>query len=512
MTLARRAAVVLTTAFALAALACPLAPLPASAAPEARPVEGAVAEDARSALAGGTAVFEHAAWDALLAKGVRDGLVDYRFFQERRADLDRYLDRVGGARLGELRAGELEALLVNAYNALTIRSILEHPEVRSIRDIPGVWDRRRHRVGGHELTLDEIEHRILRPFFRDPRLHFALNCAALSCPPLAPRAYDGARIGEQLETATRAYLGDPRNVRVEDGAVVLPRLLDWYGGDFSAADSSPRADSVAGFAARYAAPETAARIRALGPDPRVRFLDYDWALNAAVPPLPPLRGARGREGLAGFVLRLGDRITELGPTGVVLYILVYAAASAALLPAWPLTVLAGASYGLGWGMLLATVSAVAGAGCAFLASRYLLRGRVERFVAESPRFAAVDRAIGRDGWKIVALTRLSPIFPYNVLNYLFGLTSVGFWPYLAASAAGMLPGTLLYVWIGAAGRDVAAAAAGESSAARTVIRVGGLGATLLVTLLLGRIARQALRESGAAAEASPAASPPSGAA
>jgi len=257
---------------------------PACGAPSAERATGDVARAIEASLAGGKERFDHSAWDRLLAGGTRDGLVDYRFMQERRAKLEAYLRGAAEARLDRLAPGHLEALLINAYNALTVSSILEHPKVESIRDIPGVWTERRHRVGGFDLTLDDIEHRILRPFFRDPRVHFALNCASRSCAPLPPWAYDGDRLEAQLEERAKAFLSDPRNVRVEGSKLLVSRYFDWYGSDFTAAGWRGAAPSVAAYIAGHATPEVAGFIgKGKAGRPPIGFLDYDWSLNAARP-------------------------------------------------------------------------------------------------------------------------------------------------------------------------------------------------------------------------------------
>ncbi len=161
-------------------------------------------------------------------------------------------------------------------------------------------------------------------------------------------------------------------------------------------------------------------------------------------------------------------------------------------PAWPLTVGAGAAYGVVAGTALVSISSVTGAALAFLLARSLLRRQVERWVAGNLRFAAIDQAVGRQGWRIVALTRLSPVFPFNLLNYAYGLTAIGFGPYVLASWLAMLPGTLLYVYLGAAGADVAEAATGQVNWLATGLRWVGFAATVIVTGILTRIARRAL--------------------
>jgi hypothetical protein len=252
-------------------------------APESEPATGAVAEDVRQALRDGTATFDHTIFDALLAAAVQGDLIRYDVFSARRSELDRYLEAVAHTDLAVLAPDELMALLLNAYNALTIDSILEHAPVASIRDIDGVWDRVLHEVGGHQVTLDGIEHNLLRPFFRDPRIHFAVNCASLSCAPLPPWAFDGPRLEEQLEERTAAFLRDPRHVRIEDDRLLLSRYFDWYGEDFTAEGWSPRADEITSFIAARGSEQVAQAIEAQ-PGIEMRFLDYDWSLNAASAP------------------------------------------------------------------------------------------------------------------------------------------------------------------------------------------------------------------------------------
>ncbi|HEX9426230.1 MAG TPA: DUF547 domain-containing protein [Candidatus Polarisedimenticolia bacterium] len=256
----------------------------ACGAPGATPIGGPASVAVRTALASGRERFDHGIWDRLLTGAVREGRVDYLYLHDRRDRLDEYLQSVATAPLQRLAPAELEALLLNAYNAYTVQSVLEHPRIKSIREIAGVWDKATHKVGGFDLTLDEIEHGILRPYFKDPRLHFALNCAARSCPPLPPWAFDGERIDEQLEERAGTFLGDPANVRVERGGLLVPKLLDWYGSDFIASGWRGAAPTVAAYVARYSPREIAAFITARGGRPALGYHGYDWSLNAAPAP------------------------------------------------------------------------------------------------------------------------------------------------------------------------------------------------------------------------------------
>jgi hypothetical protein len=256
----------------------------ASPAPRSKAASGALADAMNAAIASGTRSFDHGIWNDLLAAGVDErGRVDYQYFQERRESLDRYLAGLAAVDFSKLRGVELEALLINAYNALTVKSILDHPTVTSIREIDGVWDETRHRVGRFEVTLDTIEHALLRPFFRDPRIHFAVNCAAASCAPLPRWAFTGRELDRQLDERARLFLSDPRNVKLEGDTLTLSRYFDWYGSDFTAEGWKPRADTEAEFVALYATPELAARLRS-GADLELEFFDYDWSLNASKPP------------------------------------------------------------------------------------------------------------------------------------------------------------------------------------------------------------------------------------
>jgi uncharacterized membrane protein YdjX (TVP38/TMEM64 family) len=199
--------------------------------------------------------------------------------------------------------------------------------------------------------------------------------------------------------------------------------------------------------------------------------------------------------VAAWLAGLNDVLARLGVWGIGLFAIVYALGAVLFLPGSALTIGAGVVYGLGWGFVAVSAGSTLGATAAFLVARYLARERVERWAARDPRFAAIDQAVGREGWKIVLLTRLSPVFPFNLLNYLYGLTRVRLGPYVLASWIGMMPGTVLYVYLGFAGRAVAQAATGRT--ARTPAEYAawtiGLIATLAVTIYVTRLARRALR-------------------
>lgn len=200
---------------------------------------------------------------------------------------------------------------------------------------------------------------------------------------------------------------------------------------------------------------------------------------------------------AGALLpRFAGWVQGQGPLAPVVFVAGYALAVVAFVPGALLTLAAGAIFGLAEGTALVFVAAVLGSTAAFLLSRHLARRWVEGRLRGDPRFGAIDRAVGREGRRIVFLLRLSPVFPFNLLNYALGLTSVGLADYVLASF-GMLPGTLLYVYSGRLAGDVAAVAGGagrERGAAEWALLGVGFVATLAVTVLVTRIARRALRE------------------
>ena len=197
-----------------------------------------------------------------------------------------------------------------------------------------------------------------------------------------------------------------------------------------------------------------------------------------------------------YIPEFAQSVHDLGVWGPIVFILGYAAAAVAFVPASLLTLAAGAIFGLGAGVVYVFIAATIGSAAAFLVSRYLARTPIERRFASNLRFAAIDRAVGAQGRKIVFLLRLSPVFPFNLLNYGLGLTQVRFTDYLLASV-GMLPGTVLYVYYGKLAGDVAALAGGaapQKGAGYYAVLVVGLVATIAVTTVVTRTARRALQE------------------
>ena len=205
--------------------------------------------------------------------------------------------------------------------------------------------------------------------------------------------------------------------------------------------------------------------------------------------------------VAEWVKSFSDWIRQLGIAGAFIFIDVYALAAVLFLPGAIFTIAAGLVYGIVGGTAVALAGATLGAALAFLVARHVLRARIEKLAEKNKRFGVIDEAIGEQGWKIVGLLRLSPVIPFNVSNYLYGITSIGFWPYLIASALGMLPATVLYVYLGVIGQ--AGLGGGKKGYSPLEWAFLGLGllATIAVTVLVSRVAQRALKKAGAARKA-----------
>ena len=189
-----------------------------------------------------------------------------------------------------------------------------------------------------------------------------------------------------------------------------------------------------------------------------------------------------------------DWIAGLGPAGVVAFIAIYILSCVFMLPGSVLTLGAGAVFGVVKGSVIVSLASTLGATAAFLVGRYLARDRVGRMIEGNGRFRAIDEAVGREGWKIVGLTRLSPAFPFNLLNYAYGITTVSLRDYFFASWIGMLPGTVMYVYLGSLAGSLATLGGqgGGRTPAQWALYIVGLLATVAVTVYVTRIARAAL--------------------
>ena len=237
------------------------------------------AYDARSSMR-----VDHAAWNRLLKAHVhesKDGLnrFDYAGLNAGGiAGLKKYLSYLQSVDPAALSRDEQFAYWINLYNAKTVEIVAAHYPVRSIRDIrlsgvfvSGPWREKVVKVSGVRLSLDNIEHGILRPIWRDPRIHYAANCASVGCPNLLPRAYSGASLEHMLDEAARAYINSPRGVRFNGSRVVVSSLYDWYAADFGGS-----VESVLAHLRNYAEPALAKRIsRVTG----FAGYDYNWNLN-----------------------------------------------------------------------------------------------------------------------------------------------------------------------------------------------------------------------------------------
>ena len=221
--------------------------------------------------------FDHSNFDALLRRFVDvEGLVDYRGLGQEEPSLDDYIASIAEAPFPDLGRDEKLALLINAYNAFTLKLILDNYPVDSIQDIPSKqrWDAKRWVIGGQTYSLSQIEHEQIRPKFIEPRIHFALVCAAVGCPKLRQEAYVGSRISEQLEEQAKLLHSSQRWFSFEpgDSRARLTQLYNWYGGDFTQVSGSPLEN-----AARYS-PGLQQALNT-GKKPKIDWIDYDWTLN-----------------------------------------------------------------------------------------------------------------------------------------------------------------------------------------------------------------------------------------
>jgi uncharacterized membrane protein YdjX (TVP38/TMEM64 family) len=182
----------------------------------------------------------------------------------------------------------------------------------------------------------------------------------------------------------------------------------------------------------------------------------------------------------------------IGFWGYPVLVLTYVIATVFFIPGSLLTLAAGFLFGVVAGSITVSIGSTLGATVAFLVGRHLTREFIERWISSNAHFTAVDQAVGKQGFKMVLLTRLSPVFPFNLLNYAFGLTRVRFWVYVLASWLGMIPGTVMYVYLGSTANDLTQLFAGreEVTFGQQVLKLVGLIATITVTILVTRIARK----------------------
>lgn len=219
------------------------------------------------------------------------GRVDYEKLQNNRQKLDKFNAAIGSVppNTYEFWTDEEKiAFLINAYNSLTLEAIVDNYPTESIRDIPGVWERKKFRVIGQEMTLNEIEHEILRKQFNEPRIHMALVCASIGCPKLRTEPFTGEKLNAQLDEQTKAFLAIPDNFRIDRDSerVYVSSIFKWFGKDFEKSYGKEKNfDNLNGketafinFISQYLSP-TEQEYLSLG-GYKVSYLDYDWSLNA----------------------------------------------------------------------------------------------------------------------------------------------------------------------------------------------------------------------------------------
>lgn len=271
-------------AFIAGAVVCPGAAL---AAPAAEAWARWRAHDPAS-----TRRVDHGVWSGLLARyraAGADGIARFDYASlaadgPGRATLAAYLAALAATPVSTLARAEQMAFWINLYNALTVDVVVRHWPVDSIRDIRispgwfavGPWGRKLIAVEGEEVSLDDIEHRILRPLWNDPRVHYAVNCASLGCPDLAAEAYAGAALDAQLDRAAIGFVNHPRGARIADGRLRVSSIYEWFKADFGGDDTG-----VIAHLRRYAGPDLA---RALAGVTRIAGYGYDWSINRVPAP------------------------------------------------------------------------------------------------------------------------------------------------------------------------------------------------------------------------------------
>ncbi|MBO9509409.1 DUF547 domain-containing protein [Thalassospira sp. A3_1] len=240
------------------------------------------------------AEIDHSPWQTILDHHlivVSSGVTKFDYAGAKsssRTQISGYLAAMQSVEIDGYSREQQMAFWINLYNAQTVAVVLDHYPVDSIRDINispgwfsvGPWDKKLLLVEGRSLSLNDVEHRILRPIWQDPRIHYALNCASIGCPALMATAYDGSRIEEQLDKAALAFIRDERAVRLaEDGSgVELSSLFDWYRSDFGKSDAA-----FSDHLARYAGLEFATWLSVHGVDLPISGYHYDWSLNDSGP-------------------------------------------------------------------------------------------------------------------------------------------------------------------------------------------------------------------------------------
>ncbi|MBW2538911.1 MAG: DUF547 domain-containing protein [Deltaproteobacteria bacterium] len=222
------------------------------------------------------ATMDHALYAELLEKYVQNGTIAYQGFKNEEAKFDQYLKILEETDTKKLSRNEQFAFYVNAYNAWTIKLILTgYPGIKSIKDLGSIfkspWEKQIVRINGDIITLDHIEHDILRPRFKDPRVHFVVNCASQGCPPLRSEPYRADILEQQLDAMARAFINDFRRNRLEGRTLYVNSIFKWFSEDFN--------NDVVGFFLKYAQEDLKKQLKDSKSKIKVKYLDYDWSLN-----------------------------------------------------------------------------------------------------------------------------------------------------------------------------------------------------------------------------------------
>jgi hypothetical protein len=212
----------------------------------------------------------------LISQYVSEGVVDYTGLKSEEQKLNHYLKTLDETKPDDLSHNEQFALYINAYNAYTLKLILDnYPGIDSIKDIGGFfrspWKKRFCKIGGKVLTLDEIEHEILRPHFKDPRVHFAINCASKGCPPLISEPYQDGTLDQQLDASAKAFINSPEKHYLEDNTLYVSSIFKWFNEDFK--------EGVVSFVVKYAQGNLKEDLLNKKDQIKIKYLDYDWSLN-----------------------------------------------------------------------------------------------------------------------------------------------------------------------------------------------------------------------------------------
>ncbi|MCA1787476.1 MAG: DUF547 domain-containing protein [Desulfobacteraceae bacterium] len=219
---------------------------------------------------------ENTLYARLLTAHVHDGVVNYDGFAADESKLDAYLDFLASRDPDQMPRNEQFAFYINAYNAWTIKLILrKYPDLTSIKDLGSFfsspWKKKICRINGKMLSLDEIEHDILRPKFQDPRVHFAINCASQSCPKLISEPYEAQILDSQLDAATKAFINNPERNYLSGTTLYVSKIFKWFKEDFN--------HDILSFFLEYASGELQRSLLANADAVTIKYLDYDWSLN-----------------------------------------------------------------------------------------------------------------------------------------------------------------------------------------------------------------------------------------